>query len=406
MNETSSHVQSEQFHVVESPLCVSHGILIKNFPSHSHDFIELEFIASGCGTEIINGIEYKVKRGSLSVLLPWHVHKILLEQDNPLEIFKCSFGSDLFLNDKTPFFDLGDIVFRNMTSLPVVDFDPTNCEKVISLFNELLQEYANVKPWKDTIIKAKISEILVYFDRCRNTIELSEVRNTIGQGDVNIWKVIEFIHESYNKEITISDASKLFHYSESHLNKLLKQSVGLSFNEIIQEVRIRNACSYLKYPMVTVGEIALYVGYKSQEAFYAAFKNVKGISPENYRKLIHSYKDSNNKRNIHSVLNAQIVYYLHLHYSENITLSSLAKKFKYNESYLSNELSQNGVNFISLLHEIRVYHACALLITTDMSINEIGFSVGFDSSETFFRVFKNLRGESPREYRKKYEQKS
>jgi YesN/AraC family two-component response regulator len=100
------------------------------------------------------------------------------------------------------------------------------------------------------------------------------------------------------------------------------------------------------------------------------------------------------------MLNARIIYYIHLHYSEDITLASIAQDFYFNKNYLSELFGKSGASFTRLLHEIRIYHACSLLLTTDMQINDIGFQVGFNSTETFFRVFKKQRGVSPSEYRK------
>jgi AraC-like DNA-binding protein len=52
------------------------------------------------------------------------------------------------------------------------------------------------------------------------------------------------------------------------------------------------------------------------------------------------------------------------------------------------------------LHELRIRHSCALLQSTDMSISEIAYEVGYGSYNAFIRVFKEIRGVSPSEYRK------
>jgi AraC-like DNA-binding protein len=401
MNGIPCCLQSQEFFGIKSNFYINHQFISKYFPPHRHDFIECEFIVSGEGKEIINGIEYDIKSGSLGVLLPWHIHEIIPDDKNPLEMFKCSFGAELFLDNNSPFFELSDLIFKNTGLQPIAYFESSDYKKVNTFFSELLEEYTEMKPWKETLIKAKISEILIYFDRCRQSTYNFEDSALRSQNKFSIWKVIEYIHSSFDRDITLGEISNKFHYSESYLNKLLRQNIGLNFSDLLQEVRVRNACAMLSYPSISINEIALGVGYKSKEMFYRSFKNVKGISPENYRKLYISPKDGDGKFTIGSVLSSQIIYYLHLHFSENVTLSSVARNFHYNENYFSDVLMQNGINFISLLHEIRIYHACTSLITTDMPINEIGLNVGFDSPETFFRVFKNLRGISPGEYRKR-----
>jgi AraC-like DNA-binding protein/mannose-6-phosphate isomerase-like protein (cupin superfamily) len=400
MNDIPWYIQSQNSLDLNSTFHVRHHILNKYFPPHRHDFIEIEFISSGEGTEIINGVEYQLKIGSIIILLPWHIHEVIPDTKNPLEIFKCSFGAELFLDNNSPFFELSDLVFKNTGLQPMAYLGSLDCEKVHSFFNELLAEYAEMKLWKETLIKAKISEILIYFDRCRQSTYPFDDTALHPQNKFSIWKVIEYIHSSFDRDITIQEISNKFHYSGSYINKLLRQYIGLNFDALLQEVRVRNACAMLSYPSISINEIALGVGYKSKEIFCRSFKNVKGISPENYRKLYLAPKNCDSKFTTRSVLSSQIIYYLHLHFNEEVTLTSVAQNFHYNENYLSDILMQNDLSFISLLHEIRIYHACTLLLTTETPINEIGFNVGFDSAETFFRVFKKLRGTTPGEYRK------
>jgi AraC-type DNA-binding domain-containing proteins len=399
MNDIPMYLPTQNFFSESSLFFVDHFILPKCFPLHRHDFIEIEFFVSGEGTEIINGVEYEIKKGSLVILMPWHIHEII-PRDNQLELFKCSFRAESFIDNNTPFFELSDIIFKDFTLPPYANLDGANFEKVSTLLEEIQQEYCNMDLWKDTLIKSKITEILIYFDRCRKSADFPYEIRPDGQNKFNIWKVIEYVHAMFNQDVTLGGVSNKFHYSESYINKMLRQNIGLNFEELLQEVRIRNACAAMTYSMFTITEVSLYVGYKSKEAFYRAFKNVKGLSPEKYRKFTLN-RDSSGKMTTHSVLNTQIIYYLHLHHSENLTLRMIAQHFHYNETYLCDVLMQVGMSFTDLLHEIRIYHACSLLLTTDKPVNEIAFSVGFDSTETFFRVFKKLREISPGEFRKK-----
>ena len=305
------------------------------------------------------------------------------------------------MDSNSPFYELSDVISKNMTLPPVVYLKPEECEQVEGLFATLKREYASAALWKDTRCKALIAELLICFDRSRRSTLLPDFTKQDNNREFEIWKVVQHIHAAFDTDIGLEELAKTFHYNPSYLNRLLKQNIGLNFDEILQEVRIRNACALLSYPLTQVNEIGLAVGYKSQETFYRAFKSVKGISPENYRKLYVYHGNGNKKVPTCAALNVQIVYYMHLHYNENLTLSTLARQFHYSEDYLREVLAENSMSFVSLLHEIRIFHACSLLRTTKSPVNEIGFNVGFDSTETFYRVFKKLRGITPGEYRKR-----
>jgi YesN/AraC family two-component response regulator len=87
------------------------------------------------------------------------------------------------------------------------------------------------------------------------------------------------------------------------------------------------------------------------------------------------------------------------HYSEDLTRDQLAEKVcmnKYKFSKLFNK--RIGQNIKSYINNVRVKKAAELLKNHDLSSREIAFSVGFQSVEHFFRVFKEIYGVSPKEY--------
>ncbi|MDR1531459.1 MAG: helix-turn-helix domain-containing protein [Clostridiales bacterium] len=311
-----------------------------------------------------------------------------------------SVSAGVFLNENNPFLELSELFIRSKTLPPFVTVGADIYDKICALFTEIQNEYADTRDWREALIKAKIYEILIYFDRARRE---SQTLAASGEGDgQNVWRAIEHIHIAFNTDLTLEGIASKFKISAPLLNQLFKEHTGLSFAELLQDARIRNACALLQYPHISVAQIAASVGYKSFDLFHRSFKRVKGISPAHYRKCNLNYRaiKKESKGAGYSVLNARFVYYLHLHYSEALTLGDMARYFHYNENYMSEMLSQNGLDFTRLLHEIRVYHACSLLLTTDTAVNEIGFAVGFNSLETFYRVFKRLSGISPGEYRK------
>ena len=61
---------------------------------------------------------------------------------------------------------------------------------------------------------------------------------------------------------------------------------------------------------------------------------------------------------------------------------------------------ETGRSMISLLHYIRVQHAVELLQTTTDSVVNIGYSVGFESANTFCEIFKRELGITPLTFRR------
>ena len=62
-------------------------------------------------------------------------------------------------------------------------------------------------------------------------------------------------------------------------------------------------------------------------------------------------------------------------------------------------------SFTQFLIDVRIGHACKLLLNTDETINQISFKSGFNNLANFNRLFKKYRACTPMEYRRKYFEK-
>lgn len=100
------------------------------------------------------------------------------------------------------------------------------------------------------------------------------------------------------------------------------------------------------------------------------------------------------------VLYQQIVSYVSRHYTENITLKSISKRFGYNEKYLSTTLHKlTGINIRKLISLYRINKAKELLSISSSDIAKIALDSGFSAINTFNRTFKELTGVTPSEYK-------
>ena len=96
--------------------------------------------------------------------------------------------------------------------------------------------------------------------------------------------------------------------------------------------------------------------------------------------------------------------YITEHYSENLTLSEICKKFGYSVPYVSSKFRDTvGMTFSHYLQKERVNRSRALLLCTNLSVEEICAKVGYNNSTFFYRIFKKETGVSPREYRSSHE---
>lgn len=87
-------------------------------------------------------------------------------------------------------------------------------------------------------------------------------------------------------------------------------------------------------------------------------------------------------------------------YNEDLTLEAVSKKFCFSPWYFSRVFKQaTGMSYIEYLNKIRINEAQKLLTKTNKRITEIAGETGFNSLTNFGRVFKQIAGCSPRQYK-------
>lgn len=94
---------------------------------------------------------------------------------------------------------------------------------------------------------------------------------------------------------------------------------------------------------------------------------------------------------------------IHEFYQSGITLDEIALKLNVTPEYLSMQFHKEvGETYSSYLKNYRVNKAKELLVGTQMKQYEIAEQVGYADSKYFGKVFRELTGYSPAEYRKAY----
>ncbi len=149
------------------------------------------------------------------------------------------------------------------------------------------------------------------------------------------------------------------------------------------------------------------------KSFYDYFENFKGINGRNVLtqkagvngflgmviekcKLIKSVNKS-------GTLVTEIIKYLNQNYYKNITLESLAKEFSYSKYTLSRIFAKHtGSNLRFYINNVRLNNFMEKFIESSGEINlsRLIEQCGFESPQTFYRVFKNTYGKSPKDFLK------
>ena len=95
--------------------------------------------------------------------------------------------------------------------------------------------------------------------------------------------------------------------------------------------------------------------------------------------------------------------YINNHLEENISLEDLARVTGYSPFYLHRKLKEELHEPVgSFIIRQKMQAAAYLLSFTDLSVTNVRLLVGYDNDSAFSRVFKRIKGVTPREFRKNH----
>lgn len=96
------------------------------------------------------------------------------------------------------------------------------------------------------------------------------------------------------------------------------------------------------------------------------------------------------------------VRYINENYPHKLTLESISRAIYLNRTYLSQQFKDEiGCTIPKYLEQIRINYALLLLRSSNTAISDISEQVGFSNQNYFSKVFKDVTGVTPMQYRKK-----
>lgn len=104
--------------------------------------------------------------------------------------------------------------------------------------------------------------------------------------DNMIHKVIKYVRENVNANITVADVAEYVNFNRSYLSRKFKKELGFDLSKFILRCKLEEAKDLLAYSDKSISEISNFLCFSSQSHFQKAFKNQFDITPQNYRRSV------------------------------------------------------------------------------------------------------------------------
>jgi AraC-like DNA-binding protein len=253
-----------------------------DFPLHSHEELELNFIMNAKGARRVVGdniaeiddIELVLVGSNLPHV--WQTHKCKSKQIREITI---QFHKDLF-DEK--FLRRNQLSFiRNMLerSARGILFSKETSRQITPRLVALSQKHGF-----DSVLE--LLSILHDLSVSRNMHTLSDATFNNVEFSYNsrrIGKAVDYMNQNFQKSITLTEVAKLANMTDASFSRFFKTRTGITFMDSLLEMRLGHASRLLIDTTESVSEVAYNCGFNNISNFNRLFKKKKGCTPKEFR---------------------------------------------------------------------------------------------------------------------------
>ena len=382
-----------------------------------HNIPKLLFFTEGTGKIKIYNKEFDIVPNTLLMIFPWEIVEIT-QVEKPLAMMKISYNSvfnNFILNSLNRYKKSKNNILSLIKKIPVVYFNKIEAKTIKNIFYEIknevgLESLSDFKPFFDirkeenavkdefdlstVYITNKLTELIILI--AKKNIRDEKCANKKEEEETNI---VKYIYAHLNEKLTLNKLSVIFFMSESSISKYLEEVTGFMFNDLLRHMRISKALNLLVYTDLNIEEIAHLVGFVDGAHISNLCSKHLKMSPNKYReKYKDMYQIFNEKE---QQLVSDVIKYIYENYTKELTINDVTEKFNITDTKLNKILmSYSGKRFIEFLNALKIDKACEMLLTTDKSVIDISFELGFNTVKTFNNNFTKLKNMSPTDFRK------
>lgn len=159
--------------------------------------------------------------------------------------------------------------------------------EIMQLTHQLVQELQQAPLAADACVESLLTQLLIYVLRLVCQPQADSPAPLLPEDNAARRLAIEdYFNGHYQEQITEDDLAQQIHLSRRQLSRVLQQLYGMSFRQLLIDIRLNRAAELLISFHYSPEEVAYQVGYTSLSGFYDAFRKRYGISAGRYRQQL------------------------------------------------------------------------------------------------------------------------
>ena len=249
-------------------------------PPHLHDSYEIYLFLKGDAVYSVEGNLYDLSHNDILFTNSRELHSPIFKSNanytRALVFLKLNFLSEFITKDYNPFYGIEQ---RKLGQQNKIDSKFVEEYGLDEKFRNIDYYTRNNLPQSNLMIKTNMVQIIATISSILSISDKKFNRSN------KVQNIIEYINENLQNEISLDKLENEFHLNKFHLSHLFKDQTGYSIGQFIAQKRVLMAKSLL-ISNVPVSEISNMVGFNDYSNFYKTFKNITGVSPKNFTKIL------------------------------------------------------------------------------------------------------------------------
>ncbi len=233
---------------------------VVSFPAHFHKNLEFVYSLTDNFKVVIDGKEIVLSENELLIIDGYSVHHIISEDLAISLVLPLSLSSDFDKLRRSKVF----------SSLTVKDHDGNIYQSLLAFDQHKRNNFLTNKGLTDLFLG-------LLLNYCPLT-------TATDKQDALIISVIKFLHDNYDKPLSLESIAKQFNYSPFTISHYFKAQTGINLKSYINNLRLNIFMEKFSENTQNLTELISECGFTSPQTFYRVFYSVYKTSPKQFIK--------------------------------------------------------------------------------------------------------------------------
>lgn len=254
---------------------------------NKHNHFEMVYMKKGESVFRVGDTDVPLEPNDMIIIKPMQQHKFIVKSD-----VNCEFIVLSFLFEDSQSGDISDVSIDDFIEFVNTDnagayihLKLARKNDIINVLENILRERERNLMWDNLMTHLLLMELFVFISRTlKNEWEQNIKSRSLKMKELlSIAK--EYIENNYSHNLTLSDVAKYVFLSESYFAHMFKNEFDISPKSYLLKVRVDASKELLECTDMKISDIALSVGFSSQQRYNDIFKKYTNMTPLKYRKM-------------------------------------------------------------------------------------------------------------------------